>query len=74
MAANENDDFLSDSPEQLAAKRAHFAQLGKLVTSTVLGTDTSQGRHRDGVVRPDLQSDAHLEHRRCARATRSEMG
>jgi hypothetical protein len=40
QAANENDDddFLSDSPEQLAAKRARFAQLKKLLTSTVLGT------------------------------------
>jgi hypothetical protein len=35
---NDDDDFLSDSPEQLAAKRAHFAQLKKLLTSTVLGT------------------------------------
>jgi hypothetical protein len=38
QAANENDDFLSDSPEQLAARRARFAQLKKLLTSTVLGT------------------------------------
>jgi len=30
--------FLSDAPEQLAAKRAHFAQLKNLLTSTVLGT------------------------------------
>jgi len=39
QTANENDDdFLSDSPEQIAAERAHFAQLKKLLTSTVLGT------------------------------------
>ena len=39
QAANENDDdFLSDSPEQLAAKRARLAQLRELLTSTVLGT------------------------------------
>ena len=39
QVVNENDDdFLSDSPEQLAAKRAHFAPLNKLLTSTVLGT------------------------------------
>jgi KUP system potassium uptake protein len=34
--------------------------------------DASQGRHRDGVVRPHLQSDARLEHRRCARGPRSD--
>ena len=39
QAANENDDdFLSDSPEQLAAKRARFALLKELLTSTLLGT------------------------------------
>jgi hypothetical protein len=36
--------------------------------------DASQGRHRDGVVRPHLQSDTRLEHRRCARAARSDQG
>jgi hypothetical protein len=38
QAANDDDDFLSDSPEQLAAKRARFVQLKELLTSTVLGT------------------------------------
>jgi hypothetical protein len=40
QAADENhdDDFLEDSAEQLAAKRARFAQLRELLTSTVLGT------------------------------------
>src|SRR6516164_4929639 len=39
QAANENDDdFLSDSPEQLVAKRARFAVLKELLTSTLLGT------------------------------------
>jgi len=40
QAANENDDddFLSDSPDQLAAKRARFALLRELLTSTLLGT------------------------------------
>ena len=37
QAAND-DDFLSDSPEQLAAKRARFVQLKELLMSTVLGT------------------------------------
>jgi hypothetical protein len=36
--------------------------------------EASQGRHRDGVVRPHLQSDARLEHRRCARGARSDQG
>jgi hypothetical protein len=35
-APNENDE--GDSPEQLAARRARFAQLKKLLTATVLGT------------------------------------
>jgi hypothetical protein len=34
----DNSDFLKDSAEQLAAKRARFAQLRELLTSTVLGT------------------------------------
>jgi hypothetical protein len=34
----DNSDFLKDSAEQLAAKRARFAQLKELLTSTVLGT------------------------------------
>jgi hypothetical protein len=38
QAANDDDDFLSDSPEQLAAKRARFVQLKELLTSTALGT------------------------------------
>jgi hypothetical protein len=40
QAANENDDddFLSDSPDQLAARRARFALLRELLTSTFLGT------------------------------------
>jgi hypothetical protein len=40
QAADENDDsdFLEVSAEQLAAKRARFAQLRELLTSTVLGT------------------------------------
>jgi hypothetical protein len=39
-APNENDDsdFFSESPEQLAAKRARLAQLRELLTSAVLGT------------------------------------
>ena len=39
-AANENDDddFLRDSPDQLAANRARFALLRELLTSTLLGT------------------------------------
>src|SRR5271166_5854656 len=32
----DNSDFLKDSAEQLAAKRARFAQLRELLTSTVL--------------------------------------
>jgi hypothetical protein len=35
---NDDDDFLRDSAEQLAAKRARLAQLKELLTSTVLGT------------------------------------
>jgi hypothetical protein len=35
---DDNSDFLKDSAEQLAAKRARFAQLRELLTSTVLGT------------------------------------
>jgi hypothetical protein len=39
QATNEEDsDFFSDSPEELAAKRARLAQLRELLTSTVLGT------------------------------------
>jgi hypothetical protein len=34
----DNSDFLKDSAEQLAARRARFAQLRELLTSTVLGT------------------------------------
>jgi hypothetical protein len=34
----DNSDFLKDSAEQLAAKRARFAQLRELLTSAVLGT------------------------------------
>jgi lipase chaperone LimK len=34
----DNSDFWKDSAEQLAAKRARFAQLRELLTSTVLGT------------------------------------
>jgi hypothetical protein len=34
----DNGDFLKDSAEQLAAKRARFAQLRELLTSAVLGT------------------------------------
>jgi hypothetical protein len=34
----DNRDFLKDSAEQLAAKRARFAQLRELLKSTVLGT------------------------------------
>jgi hypothetical protein len=39
-APNENDegDLFGDSPEQLAARRARFAQLRELLTATVLGT------------------------------------
>ena len=39
-APNDNDDgdFFSDSPEEVAAKRARLAQLRELLTSTVLGT------------------------------------
>jgi hypothetical protein len=32
------------------------------------------GCHRDGAVRPHPQSDARLEHRRCARAARHHQG
>jgi hypothetical protein len=35
---NDDDDFLRDSAEQLAAKRARLAQLKELLTSTMLGT------------------------------------
>ena len=35
---DDNSDFLKDSAEQLAAKRARFAQLRELLTSAVLGT------------------------------------
>jgi hypothetical protein len=35
---DDNSDFLHDSAEQLAAKRARFAQLRELLTSAVLGT------------------------------------
>jgi hypothetical protein len=35
---NDDDDFLRDSAEQLAAKRARLAELKELLTSTVLGT------------------------------------
>jgi hypothetical protein len=39
QAANEDDDdFFSYSPDQLAAKRAGFALLSELLTSTLLGT------------------------------------
>ena len=40
QAVNENDDdeFLSDYPDQLAAMRARFALLKELLTSTLLGT------------------------------------
>ena len=39
QASNEDDDdFLRDSAEQLAAKRVRLAQLKELLTSTVLGT------------------------------------
>jgi hypothetical protein len=34
----DDDDFLRDSAEQLAAKRARLAQLKELLTSTMLGT------------------------------------
>jgi hypothetical protein len=34
----DNSDLLKDSADQLAAKRARFAQLKELLTSTVLGT------------------------------------
>jgi len=34
----DNSDFLNDSAEQLAAKRARFTQLRDLLTSTLLGT------------------------------------
>jgi hypothetical protein len=39
-APNDNDDgdFFSDAPEEVAAKRARLAQLRELLTSTVLGT------------------------------------
>jgi hypothetical protein len=39
-APSENDegDLFGDSPEQLAARRARFAQLRDLLTATVLGT------------------------------------
>jgi hypothetical protein len=35
---DDDDDFLRDSAEQLAAKRARLAQLKELLTSTMLGT------------------------------------
>jgi hypothetical protein len=35
---NDDDDFLRDSAEQRAAKRARLAQLKELLTSTMLGT------------------------------------
>jgi hypothetical protein len=35
---DDNSDFLKDSAERLAAKRARFAQLRELLTSAVLGT------------------------------------
>ena|SRR5712671_1525937 len=35
---NDDDDFLIDSPEQRAAKRARLAHLRELLTSTTLGT------------------------------------
>jgi hypothetical protein len=35
---NDDDDFLRDSAEQLAAKRARLAQLKGLLTSSMLGT------------------------------------
>jgi hypothetical protein len=35
---NDDGDFFSDSPEQLAAKRERLVQLRELLTSTVLGT------------------------------------
>jgi hypothetical protein len=34
----DNSDFLKDSAEQLAVKRARFSQLRELLTSTMLGT------------------------------------
>ena len=37
-ADEDNSDFLNDSVERLAAKRARFTQLRELLTSTVLGT------------------------------------
>jgi hypothetical protein len=38
QAANDDDNFLSDSPDQLAAKRARFALLRGPLTPTLLGT------------------------------------
>jgi hypothetical protein len=38
LKENDDDDFLRDSAEQLAAKRARLAQLKELLTSTMLGT------------------------------------
>jgi hypothetical protein len=46
---DDNSDFLKDSAEQLAAKRALFAQVRELFTSTVLGTGYQQGRRRTPV-------------------------
>ena len=41
---------------------------------SLLDEDASQGRRRNGVVRPHLESDTRPEHRRCARAARSDQG
>lgn len=38
VSAEEDDDFLMDTPEQLAAARARLAQLKDLLTSNMLGT------------------------------------
>jgi hypothetical protein len=61
---------LSGSPKLMPTAGGLRAPVGTIKmhigATHFLNEDASQGRHRDGFVRPHLQSDARLEHLRCA--------